>query len=130
VKSISRRGLFKIGAVLAAAPSLAGSPGAAQAPGTNQDSGTLEAAARVSVSATHQIVLRGGTIITMDPVLGDFARGDLHIQGKHIVAVGRDLKVPAGTQVIDAAHRIIIPGFVDCHRHSWSAQFRRIIPDG
>jgi cytosine/adenosine deaminase-related metal-dependent hydrolase len=25
---------------------------------------------------------------------------------------------------------IVIPGFVDCHRHSWSAQFRRIIPDG
>ena len=129
MKSISRRGLFKMGAALAAAPSLVRGLGA-QRPTTAQDGGTLEPAARVPVNATHHILLRGGTIITMDPAVGDFAKGDLHIQGKHIVAVGRDLKAPAGAQVIDAAGTIIIPGFVDCHRHSWSAQFRRIIPDG
>jgi len=64
------------------------------------------------------------------PEGGDFAKGDVHIQGKRIVAVGRDLKAPAGAQIIDAAGTVVIPGFVDCHRHSWSAQFRRIIPDG
>jgi len=25
---------------------------------------------------------------------------------------------------------IVIPGFVDCHRHSWEGVLRRIIPDG
>jgi 5-methylthioadenosine/S-adenosylhomocysteine deaminase len=130
VKTISRRRLFKMGAALAAGPSLVGRLDAAQRPATGQDGGTLEPAAREPVNPARHIVLRGGTILTMDPAVGDFAKGDLHIQGKHIVAVGRDLKVPAGAQVIDAADAIIIPGFVDCHRHSWSAQFRRIIPDG
>ena len=97
---------------------------------TNQDAATLEPAARVRVNPTHHMLLRGATIITMDPAVGDFARGDLHIQGKHIVEVGRELKAPAGAEIIDAAGTILIPGFVDCHRHSWSAQFRRIIPDG
>ena len=127
---ISRRGLFKMGAALAAAPSLGRSLRAAQRPATDQDGGTMLPASRVPVNATHHILLRGGTIITMDPALGDFAKGDIHIQGKHIVEVGRDLKVPAGAQVIDAAGTILLPGFVDCHRHSWSAQFRRMIPDG
>ena len=102
-----------MGAALAAAPSLVRTLGAAQ-----------------RVNPTHHILLRGATIITMDPAVGDFPRGDLHIQGKHIVEVGRDLKAPAGAEVIDAAGTILIPGFIDCHRHSWSAQFRRIIPDG
>src|SRR4029077_7977869 len=117
-------------AALAAAPSLVGSLGAAQRSATSQDGGTLERVARVPVNPAHHILLRGGTIISMDPAVGDFARGDVHIQGKHIVEVGQDLKAPAGADVIDAAGTILIPGFVDCHRHSWSAQFRRIIPDG
>jgi 5-methylthioadenosine/S-adenosylhomocysteine deaminase len=129
VKSLSRRGLFRMGAALAAAPSLA-LKGAEQRPPARQDAGTLEPAARRRANANQHIVLRGGTIVTMDPVVGDFARGDVLIQGKKIVAVGRDLKAPAGAQIIDAGNTIVIPGFVDCHRHSWSAQFRRIIPDG
>ena len=129
MKSISRRGLFKMGAALAAAPSLVRGLGA-QRPTTARDGGALEPAARVPVNATRHTLLRGGTVITMDPAVGDFAKGDVHIQGKRIVAVGRDLKAPAGAQIIDAAGTIVIPGFVDCHRHSWSAQFRRIIPDG
>ncbi len=129
MKSISRRGLFKMGAALAVAPAFVRGL-RAQRPTTDQDGGTLEPAVRAPVKPMRHILLRGGTIITMDPALGDLAKGDLHIQGKHIVEVGRDLKVPAGTQIIDATGTILIPGFVDCHRHSWSAQFRRIIPDG
>jgi 5-methylthioadenosine/S-adenosylhomocysteine deaminase len=118
-----------MGAALAAGPSLVGRLDAAHGPATGQDRGTLEPAAREPVNAARHIVSRGGTILTMDPAVGDFAKGDLHIQGKHIVAVGRDLKVPAGAQVTDAADTIIIPGFVDCHRHSWSAQFRRLVDE-
>ena len=119
-----------MGAALAAAPSLGRSLRAAQRPATDQDGGTMLPASRVPVNATHHILLRGGTIITMDPAVGDFAKGDIHIQGKYIVEVGRDLNVPAGAKVIDAAGTIHLPGFVDCHRHSWSAQVRRMIPDG
>jgi tetratricopeptide (TPR) repeat protein len=77
----------------------------------------------VARNPTHHMLLRGATIITMDTAVGDFARGDLHIQGKHIVEVGRDLKAPVGAEVIDAAGTILIPGFVDCHRHSCPPSF-------
>jgi len=130
MKAISRRGLLKMGAALAAVPAGARIAGAAQRSTTRQDGGTLEPAWRAPVNPTRHILLRGGTIITMDQALGDFARGDVHIQGKHIVDVGRSLRAPASAEVIDATGTILIPGFVDCHRHSWSAQFRRIIPDG
>jgi len=131
VKSISRRGLLRMGAAaLAVAPAAVQIAGAAQRATTRQDGGALEPRWRAPVNPERHLLLRGGTIITMDPAVGDFARGDVHIRGKHIVEVGRNLRGPAGSEVIDAAGTILIPGFVDCHRHSWSAQFRRIIPDG
>jgi cytosine/adenosine deaminase-related metal-dependent hydrolase len=40
------------------------------------------------------------------------------------------VKAPAQVDVIDASRTIVIPGFVDAHRHSWEGQLRRIIPDG
>jgi len=64
-----------MGAALAAAPSLARGLGA-QRPTTARDGGALEPAARVPVNATRHTLLRGGTVITMDPALGDFAKGD------------------------------------------------------
>ncbi len=39
------------------------------------------------------------------------------IQGDRITAVGRDLDVPAGATVIDAAGRTVLPGIIDCHVH-------------
>jgi 5-methylthioadenosine/S-adenosylhomocysteine deaminase len=128
--TISRRRLLKIGAVAAAAPAIVQRIGAAQRPMSGRDGGVLEVAARAPVNPNQHIFLRGGTILTMDPAIGDFARGDLHIQGKHIVAVGRELRPPAGAEIIDATGTILIPGFVDCHRHSWSATLRQIIPNG
>jgi cytosine/adenosine deaminase-related metal-dependent hydrolase len=130
MNTISRRGLFKVGATLAAVPALSGRLGAAQRGRGAQDGGALLPAARVTVNPSHHLLLRGGTVITMDRALGDFARGDVHIQGKRIAAVGPNLKVPPGGEIVEAAGCVLIPGFVDCHRHSWSAQFRRIIPDG
>ena len=69
-------------------------------------------------------------MVSMDPKVGDFVKGDVLIEGKKITAVSAELKAPAQAQVIDAANTIIIPGFVDAHRHSWEGQLRRIIPNG
>ena len=68
----------------------------------------------------------------MDAKVGDFANGDVLIQGKKIVSVGPSgqAKAPSQAQVIDATNTIIMPGFIDAHRHAWEGQLRRIIPDG
>jgi 5-methylthioadenosine/S-adenosylhomocysteine deaminase len=76
----------------------------------------------------NRILLKGGTIVSMDEKVGDLVRGDLLIEGKKIAAIGPDLAA-AGAQVIDAQDTIIVPGLVDCHRHSWEAQLRRINPN-
>ncbi|GGF22978.1 amidohydrolase family protein [Subtercola lobariae] len=82
--------------------------------------------------ATRKLLLRGGTIITMDARLGDFARGDVLIEGNAIVDVGHDLSSAATDGqaiVVDLDGAIVIPGLHDTHRHSWQGQFRRLLPD-
>jgi cytosine/adenosine deaminase-related metal-dependent hydrolase len=85
----------------------------------------------LTLDPNRRLLLKGGTIVTLDPSLGDFAQADLLIHGKKIEAVGPNLKasLPA-RQIIDATNCILIPGFVDCHRHSWEGVLRRIIPNG
>jgi 5-methylthioadenosine/S-adenosylhomocysteine deaminase len=54
---------------------------------------------------------------------GDIPGGDVHIRDGVIVAVGEDLDVP-GAEVIDAAGKIVAPGFVDTHWHMWNTLLR------
>ncbi|GAA1614859.1 amidohydrolase family protein [Actinoplanes couchii] len=78
------------------------------------------------------MLFTGGTVVTMDPALGDLARGDVLIDGDRIAAVGPDLRehpLARGASIVDTTGRIVSPGFVDTHRHAWQAQFRRSIPD-
>jgi imidazolonepropionase-like amidohydrolase len=39
------------------------------------------------------------------------------IEGEKITAVGTDLAIPAGTEVIDLGEATLLPGLVDCHTH-------------
>src|SRR6187549_2281878 len=65
------------------------------------------------------ILLRAGTILTMDP---DRPRAEaVGIDGSRIVTVG-DLeevrrRLPPDADEIDAGHRTVVPGFVDAHNH-------------
>ena len=127
---VSRRQAFKAAAAVAAAPFLLRDADAGQAGAAAQDAGTLEREWRQPPAANRPILLRGGTIVSLDPKVGDFARGDVLIEGTKIAAVGAQLQAPPQAQVIDAANTVVIPGFVDAHRHSWEGQLRRIIPDG
>lgn len=94
--------------------------------------GAAEAAERfgslTSINARQRLLLKGGMIISMDPRIGDLARGDVLIEGAKISAVAANIAA-AGAQVIDAGNMILIPGLIDCHRHSWEGQLRRINPN-
>jgi 5-methylthioadenosine/S-adenosylhomocysteine deaminase len=120
---MNRRSFIKTGAAFGMAASV-------PIPQTPEDAGTLERIWRQSSDRNQSILLRGGTIVSMDPKVGDFVKGDVLIQGKKIAGVGAELKAPPQAQVIDATNTIVIPGFVDAHRHSWEGQLRRIIPNG
>ena len=50
--------------------------------------------------------------------LGVIARGDVIVADGKIAAVGAELAVPEGAEVIEADGRVLMPGFVDCHTHA------------
>ncbi|HUQ55856.1 amidohydrolase family protein [Lentzea sp.] len=77
---------------------------------------------------TGRTLLRGGRVVTMDPAVGDLARGDVLIEGGRIAAVAAALDVP-GAEVVDATGKIVLPGFVDTHRHTWQTAFRGVGAD-
>jgi cytosine/adenosine deaminase-related metal-dependent hydrolase len=76
----------------------------------------------------QRVLLKGGVVLTMDPRLGDFEKGDVLIEGSKIAAVGPSL--PATGTIVDASGMIVMPGFVDTHRHTWQGQLRNILPNG
>jgi len=120
----SRRGFLKASAVAAAAattlPLFAPRPALA-----HDDDGPPHA----SGHHDRRYVIRGGAVMSMDPRVGDFAVGDVLVEGKKIVAVGRH--IPAGgAAVIDARGRIVMPGFVDTHHHLFETALRSWLADG
>jgi imidazolonepropionase len=50
--------------------------------------------------------------------LGLVPQGDVLVADGKIAAVGAKVEVPAGTEVIEAQGRVLMPGFVDCHTHA------------
>lgn len=69
-------------------------------------------------------LIRGGTVITMEPGATDTV-ADILIEGDQIAAVGTDLAVAEGSaEVVDATNHIVIPGFIDTHRHVYQIFMR------
>jgi 5-methylthioadenosine/S-adenosylhomocysteine deaminase len=73
-------------------------------------------------------LIKDAIVITMDSELGELPRADILIEDDRIVAVGPDLDA-ADAQVIDATGDIVIPGFIDTHRHTWETSIRTSAPD-
>lgn len=69
------------------------------------------------------VVYRGAHLLTQDPALGEFV-GDLLIVDDRIASVGTHIDTPANALVVDAAGLVIVPGFVDTHRHMWETALR------
>jgi 5-methylthioadenosine/S-adenosylhomocysteine deaminase len=76
----------------------------------------------------RRILINGGWIVSMDPAIGDFTRGDLLIEGERIVELAPRIDV-ADADRVDAAGMIVTPGFVDTHRHTWQSCMRHRYAD-
>ena len=75
-----------------------------------------------------RILLKGGCVLSLDPKVGDFDVADVLIEGSRIAAVGPNLTATA--TVVDASNTIVMPGFIDTHRHMWQGALRNILPNG
>ncbi|HYC80448.1 MAG TPA: amidohydrolase family protein, partial [Solirubrobacterales bacterium] len=86
----------------------------------------------LAAAGAGRVLIRGATVISMDPAVGDLPRGDILIEGSRIEAIGSDLGAAASqgqAVVVEAAGCIAIPGLVDAHRHCWQTQMRRLLAD-
>lgn len=81
-----------------------------------------------SVKPTGRTLIKGGNVLSLDPKVGDFSVGDVLVEDDKIMKVGTD--IPAGgAEVVDVTGRIVVPGFVDTHRHIWEGILRNIGTD-
>ena len=111
----SRRSLLRASSALAASTA---TPMLAQTttPGAN------------ALPSRGEFIIRGATIITMDPALGDLPSGDIHVRNGAIVAIAPAISASV-PEVIDAAGLIAIPGLIDTHWHMWGSVARNMAGD-
>src|SRR5215207_6412557 len=100
-KRISRRGLMQGAAALGTAALVPQGVSAQQVALT-------PSAAGAPLPGRGELLIRGVTVLTMDPAVPDLAAGDVHVREGAIVAVAPTIEAPAA-QVIDGAGMICIP---------------------
>src|SRR5437899_5969191 len=66
-----------------------------------------------NVSAQEQLAIKGGRILPIgQPAIEG---GVILIRNGKIQAVGKDLAIPADYKLIDAAGKVVLPGFIEAH---------------
>ncbi|RPI95035.1 MAG: amidohydrolase [Chloroflexi bacterium] len=73
-------------------------------------------------------LIKNGCVLSLDKKVGNFHQADVLIEGTKIAVVGPNLSA-ADAEVIDASDMIVMPGFVDTHRHVWEGILRNIGTD-
>jgi cytosine/adenosine deaminase-related metal-dependent hydrolase len=74
-----------------------------------------------------KVLLKGGTVLSVDPDVGDLQSGDVLIEDDRIAGV--EASIDADAEIVNCADKIVIPGFVDSHRHTWEAAIRNCAPN-
>jgi 5-methylthioadenosine/S-adenosylhomocysteine deaminase len=74
---------------------------------------------------TSKILLRGGCVLTLGEKTSNFTQADVLIDDGVVAEVGEGLRAREAEQV-DATDTVVMPGFVDTHRHAWRSLFRNL----
>lgn len=61
------------------------------------------------------IAIKGGKIYTITD--GIIENGTILIEDGKITKIGKGIKIPKGTEIIDASGKIVMPGLIDAHCH-------------
>jgi 5-methylthioadenosine/S-adenosylhomocysteine deaminase len=68
-------------------------------------------------------LIKGGWVLSLDSRVGNHVDAEVLIEDGRISEVGKDLRV-RGAEIVDASNAIVMPGFVDAHRHVAESLFR------
>ena len=72
-------------------------------------------------------LIKSATIVTMDDRLGDLREADLLVDGNRIVELSPNIDVgsdSAAVDIMDGRGRIVIPGLINAHMHTWQTALR------
>ncbi|MBR0710937.1 amidohydrolase family protein [Bradyrhizobium liaoningense] len=72
----------------------------------------------------RRTLIRSATVISMDDAIGDLGTGDVLVEGSRIASVRPSIDVAADTEIIDGEGRIVIPGLINAHMHTWQTGLR------
>jgi 5-methylthioadenosine/S-adenosylhomocysteine deaminase len=78
------------------------------------------------------LVVRNGTVVTVDGSRRVIPRGAVAVDGGRIAAVGTEAEVDAGfraRELLDARGGIVMPGLVNAHTHAAMVLFRGVADD-
>ncbi|MFF7980941.1 amidohydrolase family protein [Streptomyces sp. NPDC007901] len=73
-------------------------------------------------------LLRGARVVTMAPDRPDAERLDILVDGDRIAAVDASIEAP-DAEAVDFRGRILIPGLVNAHLHTWQTALRSVGAD-
>jgi len=79
------------------------------------------------VTDMRRTLIKSASIVSMDASLGDFRTGDLLVEGNRIAEVRPDIDLGGGTaetEIVDGTGRIVIPGLINAHMHTWQTGLR------
>ena len=80
-----------------------------------------------SVSDMRRTLIKSAVVISMDEGIGDLAAGDVLIEGDRIAEVRPSIDLGSGpveTDIVDGTGRIVIPGLINAHMHTWQTGLR------
>ena len=77
-----------------------------------------------SLARNRPLLLRGGTILTLDAEASVHPDTDLLLEDGRIAALGRGLAVPEQGRILDLCGHLILPGLVQGHIHLGQTLFR------
>jgi len=76
----------------------------------------------------RRTLLKSATLVTMDARRSVFERADLLVQGERIAAIADHID-DTDAHVVDCAGRILIPGLINAHLHTWQTGLRGAAAD-
>lgn len=79
----------------------------------------------------EHLLLRGGTVLHHD--VGDnvviLSNTDILVEDGRVIGIGQELVAKNGASIIDCQNKIVAPGFINAHHHTWQSQLKGRLGD-
>jgi 5-methylthioadenosine/S-adenosylhomocysteine deaminase len=76
----------------------------------------------------RRLLIENGFVLSMNDAVGELEQGSVLVEDDRIAQVAPSIEAPDAER-IDASGMVVMPGFVDTHRHTWQTAMRAICAD-